>query len=209
MGHLRLQNHFRQYFDQEVQRCSADMNNSKVLHGYVADRPSFSYVEVKLGQDEEVLADGSAMIWMDGQLGPRMQTKVGSCWPAFKRNCAGESCFQNVVKGPGTISFGFQLPGDMLPFAVSTDDGWVLSAGVFVCGTPNLLVGSRFVGCKACCCGGEGPFLTEVRVKPDERKGGRTEHGMFYAGGYGAITRHEVPANKYLLLDTGLFFAAN
>jgi len=45
-------------------------------------------------------------------------------------------------------------------------------------------------------------FLTKVYITEGNS-------GMFYAGGYGAITRHEIPAGKTLFLDRGLFFAAN
>lgn len=33
--------------------------------------------------------------------------------------------------------------------------------------------------------------------------------GMFYAGDYGAIQRHDIPAGKVFCVDSGLFFACS
>jgi uncharacterized protein (AIM24 family) len=92
----------------------------------------------------------------------------------------------------------------MLPFGVTPGAGWIVAAGSFICGTNNIQVTARFAGCFACCCGGMPPFITKITVKEDSK-----DPGMFYCGGYGAITRHEVPEGKFLYLSRGLFFAAN
>jgi len=64
------------------------------------------------------------------------------------------------------------------------------------------VVSGQFAGCFACCCGGTSIFLVHITVKGDQ-------NGMFYAGGYGAITRHDVPADKHLWMSRGHFFAAS
>lgn len=43
------------------------MGGAPPLNAVIYDRPSFAYVEVGLGPGQKVLADGRAMIWMDGQ----------------------------------------------------------------------------------------------------------------------------------------------
>jgi uncharacterized protein (AIM24 family) len=176
------------------------MDARPMLNGFIRDRPAFAHVEVGLAQGQKVMADGKAMIWMDGHV--PIETKCGSCGAACWRGCAGESCCQNFYTGPGRVTFGFDLPGDMLPFGVTPGAGWILAAGAFVCGTDNITVTARFSGCFACCCGGTNVFLVKITVQGDQ-------NGMFYAGGYGAITRHDVPADKFLWLSRGLFFAAS
>jgi uncharacterized protein (AIM24 family) len=92
----------------------------------------------------------------------------------------------------------------MLPFGVPAGEGngWVVAAGAYVCGTANLSVSARFAGCAACCCGDVKPWLVKVAALG-------TEGGMFWAGGYGALTRHDVQPGQQFYLDNGLFFAAN
>jgi len=175
------------------------MDSNLLLKGTIFDRPGFAWVKVDLDPGQKVLADGGAMVWMDGNV--PIETKCGSCGAACYRTCAGESACQNTFTGPGSVSFSFKLPGDMLPFGVTPGLGWIITAGAWICGTDNVRVSARFSGCFACCCAGEAPFLTKVTVE--------NGNGMFYAGGYGALTRHEIPEGKVLFLDHGLFFAAN
>ena len=58
-------------------------------------------------------------------------------------------------------------------------------------------VSSRFAGCGAACCSGEGPFLTRVTCKQGD--------GIFYAGGFGSIVvRACVPL--FLFLKSWVLF---
>lgn len=170
------------------------------LKATIKDRPAFSHIEIELDVQQKVLADGRAMSWMDGHV--QISTNMNECGPAFCRYCAGESVCQNTFTGPGKITFSQDLPGDVLPFAVIPEEGWILSAGAFICGTPNLKIDGRFAGCAAWLCSGEGAFLTKINVPVGEQ-------GVFYAGGYGALTRHELVAGQTMFVDTGLFFAAS
>jgi uncharacterized protein (AIM24 family) len=186
----------------QLQLVGQSMEAAPMLNAYVRDRPAFAHVEVFLNAGQTVMADSKAMIWMDQM---HIETKCDGCGAACARSCAGEGCCQNFYTGPpggGRVTFGLDLPGDMLPFGVTQNDGWVVAASSYTCGTPNIEISSRFAGCYACCCGGTNAFLTKIRTKG-------AEPGMFFAGGYGAITRHEIPEGRTLYLDTGLFFAAN
>jgi uncharacterized protein (TIGR00266 family) len=181
----------------------------RTLDGYIRDRPAFSHVEVRLQPGQKVKANAKAMIWMDGLV--KVKTRCNDCCDGCWRTCAGESCCVNEYTGHaggGAVTFALDLPGDMLPFAVAPGEGngWVVAAGSYVCGTDNLRVSARWAGCKACCCGDVRPWLCKVTIE-DEKKEGKS--GMFWAGGYGALTRHEVQAGQVFYLDNGLFFAAN
>jgi len=176
---------------------NADDQNG-LLSGVIHHRPCFAHVEFTLTDGQTVLADGGALIWKDANM--NMETQLGDCLPACWRKCAGESCCQNKFTGPGKAAFSFKLPGDMLVFMVNADVGWKLSAGAFVCGSENCEVTTTFTGCFAWCCGGEEAWLTKCVSKD-------SNEAVFYAGGYGAITKHEVPEGHTLSMSTGTFFA--
>ena len=124
------------------------------------------------------------------------------CAAWFRSNCAHETCCQNTYQGPGEIAFSndYPLPGDILPFAVSPGNGWIVTNRSFICGTPNVSVSAKFPGCATCCCGGEGFFLTEVTSDGP---------GLFYAGGYGCIARNDIAEGQVFIIDTGMFFATH
>jgi len=167
----------------------------------VSGRPMFGSVDVHLAGGQSVVADGGTLLWMDSTM--RMETGIsaGGCMAGCARECAGESCCFNTYSGDGKVGLGTPLPGDVMTFAVTPDSGWILSKGAFIAGTNNLRVSARFAGCCACMFSGEGPFLTRVTTNDP--------YGMFYAGGYGAITRHDIPPGQMFFVDNGLFFAAN
>lgn len=167
-----------------------------VVHG----RPAFASVTVTLDLDEEVIGDGGALLWADGDLSTEAYCP-GGCGAACMRSWSGEHCYSNKFTGPGKVTFGFKAPGDMLTFGVTPGSGWVLTQKAFIAGTKNILVSSRFTGCCSSIHADEGLFLTKITVKDSL--------GMFWAGGFGEIVRHEIPAGKTLYVDNGLFFAAH
>jgi len=167
------------------------------LNGVIHHAAAFAHVEFCLAENS-VISDGGAMIWKDANV--EMETLMGECAPSCWRRCAGESCCQNKFTGPGKIAFSFKLPGDMKMFALTSEQGWKLSAGAFVCGTENCVVSTQFTGCYAMICGGEEAWLTKVTVEDGD--------GAFYAGGYGAITAHDVPEGNTVCMSSGAFFAS-
>jgi uncharacterized protein (TIGR00266 family) len=178
-----------------------EIKQDAVLRGVVSGRPMFGSVDVYLQNGQEVVADGGTLLWMDSSLTMSTGMAAGGCMSGIARECAGESCCLNTYKGDGKVGLGTTLPGDVMTFAVTPESGWVLSKGSYIAGSNNLKVSARFAGCCACLFSGEGPFLTRVTTQDP--------YGMFYAGGYGAITRHDIPAGQVFLVDNGLFFAAN
>lgn len=170
------------------------LQNSLILH-----RPAFAHVQVNLNGNK-IVAKAGAMLWMDSKVKLTATCHGGVC-ASQCRTCAQESFCQNVYSGTGEVAFGFDLPGDILPFAVVPNSGWLVSAGSFICSTENVVVSARFGGCAVCLCSGEGPFLTHVSATEGK--------GVFFAGNYGAIQRHDIPAGKRFCVSTGLFFACS
>jgi len=169
------------------------------LPGVIHHAAAFAHVEMQLTDSQSVLADGGSMIWKDASV--RMDTQMGECLPSCWRQCAGESCCQNLYTGPGKVALSFKLPGDMKGFIAADGNTWKLSAGAFVCGTSNCLVSTQFAGCFAFLCGGEEAWMSKVSSKDDNP-------ATFFAGGYGALTRHEIPEGNTMMMSSGVFFAA-
>jgi uncharacterized protein (AIM24 family) len=179
-------------------------NSDPWLFYQIGGRPAFSYGDIMVQPNQKVLTDGRAMLWMDGSL--QVDTECyGGCPAACARSCSGESCCMNNFSGAGNLTVGFENPGDMLAFAVTPQFGWVLTKSAFVAGTSNLHVSSKFAGCCVCCCTDQGPFLTTVTIEPESG----TQSGVFLAGSYGMLERHDVPQGKELYVAGGNFFAGH
>jgi len=170
------------------------------LYGILHGRPMFGSVDVHLNE-QSVVCDAGSLLWMQDSLD--METGMaGGCQAACARSCAGESCCLNTYSGVGLVGLGFLLPGDIVSFEVMPDKGWITSKGAFICGSTNIKVSARFAGCCASMYSGEGLFLTKVTLLEGDGP------GIFFAGGYGGIDRHDIEAGRQLLIDNGLFFAA-
>lgn len=171
------------------------------LYGVLHGRPMFGSVDIHLNE-QNVVADYGSLLWMQDSL--VMTTGLyGDCCSAIGRNCSGESMCMNTYTGTGMVGFAFTLPGDIISLLVKKDIGWITSQKAFICGSTNIRISGRFAGCCASQLSGEGMFLTKVTLEKDQ-----DGPGIFYAGGYGGINRHDVPSGQTLLVDNGLFFAA-
>lgn len=169
----------------------------------IANKPCFAHVEIGL-EGGEVVGDNGAMLWIKagtGAISINTWCHLGGCCAANFRECAGEGFWVNRYEGTGQVAFGFDLPGDMITMSCTTDQGWILSKGVFICGTSNLCVSGQFGGCCACMFSGEGGMLTHVTTVSQEPN-------VFFAGGFGNIQKQKVPDGRTLAVNTGMFFAA-
>jgi uncharacterized protein (AIM24 family) len=130
----------------------------------------------------------------------KLETSCDGCVDSCLRQCAGEGGCFNTFSGPGFVTFGFDEPGDMLAFGVTPESSWILNAGAFIAGSTNLEVSSQCSGCSAICLGEE-LFFTKVTVENGV--------GVFFAGGYGNLIRHEIPDKQSMFVNNSLFFAAH
>jgi uncharacterized protein (AIM24 family) len=193
--------------DQNVQLLGGQLqksNSDPWMFYQIGGRPAFSYGDIMVQPNQKILADGKSMLWMDGSL--LVETECyGGCPAAFARSCSGESCCMNNYSGAGNVTVGFESPGDMLAFAVTKQFGWCLTKAAFVAGTNNLKVSCKFSGCGACLCTDQGPFLTTVTIDEESQ----TNSGIFLAGTYGMLERHDVPEGKEMYVAGGNFFAGH
>lgn len=191
-------------YEETVQLIGGEYNtDAPPLDFKIHGRPAFTYGDIQLNGNE-VLADGTSMLWMDSSL--EVSTECyGGCAASCMRTCSGESCCMNNYKGVGELTVGFEEPGDMLSFGVTRGHGWALTARAFVAGTTNLQVSAKFSGCAVCCCTDEGPFLTTIKIDDEAKE----DQGVFLAGSYGFLEKHDVDQGKKLYVARGNFFAAH
>jgi len=170
----------------------------------IKGRPVFAFGDIFINQNQKIICDSTALLWMDGDL--QVETECsGGCVPSFLRKLSGEPCCFNTFTANTNgqkVTVGFELPGDLMAFGVTPKNGWVVTSTAFVAGTSNLKVACRFSSCLACCCGDEAVFLTKVSVDEGDQ-------AVFLAGGYGMIERHDIPEGQTFLVSRGLFFAAH
>jgi len=176
-------------------------------------KPAFAYCDIHLQPKQRIVTDGNKMIWMD----EKVEEPTTECWngpcTSLYRTCGGEPCCYNTFTNSDgqnnrKISIGFNDPGDLLVFGCAPGSGWILNRNAFLAGTDNLTVTSRCMGCCAGPIAGEGMFVTRVHISEEAQEKGQNT-GLFVAGSYGALVRHDVPAGKVLYVTRGLFFAAH
>lgn len=197
----------------QLNYANSSVTDQPKVTGIVSMRPAYAHIEFTLEKESKILADAGAMLWLKPSKDEKMAVNTwchGGCFNSCCRSsCAGEPCCQNTFEGPGVVGFGYNLPGDILPFVVTPASPWIISKGMFVCGDSTVTVGAKFKGCALCldcfCCAGqclgEGPFLTHVTTEASA--------AVFYAGGYGEIQTIEIPHGSTLLINSGLFFASH
>jgi len=82
---------------------------------------------------------------------------------------------------------------------IRPDQGWVIQQDAYLAGSPNIDVSSKWGGFRSI-LGGEGAFLTHLSSSDGNK-------GQVFLGGFGSLKKHEIPAGKEYVLDTGIFFA--
>jgi len=163
----------------------------------ISGGPAFAEVRVDLKAGEVLKAEGGAMSHMDGEVG--METKSGGFFSGIKRSLTGESFFQNLFTGPGSVTLAPMMPGEIMMMEIRPDQGWVIQQDAYLAGSPNIDVSSKWGGFRSI-LGGEGAFLTHLSSSDGNK-------GQVFLGGFGSLKKHEIPAGKEYVLDTGIFFA--
>jgi uncharacterized protein (AIM24 family) len=175
-------------------------------------KPAFAYCDVYLQPKQRLVSDANKMIWMDSKIDEPTTECWNGCCTSLYRKCGGEPCCLNTYTNNDSqnrkISIGFNDPGDLLTFGVAPGNGWILNRNAFLAGTDNLTITSRCIGCCTGAIAGEGMFLTRVHISEEAQQSGNT-NGVFVAGSFGALVRHDIPAGKVLYVSRGLFFAAH
>ena len=156
-----------------------------------------------LSQNQRVIADGNAMLYMDGAI--KYETEMGSAKKAIGRVLSGEKAFMSWYTGTNSnkkqrITLGIPLPGDVMMIPIKANETWKLSSGSFLAGTHNISVSGK-LNMKGLFSIGqqEGFVLSTVTAKETD--------GFIWVASYGHIEKHDIKEGDTLLIDNEHFLA--
>ncbi len=110
--------------------------------------PSYSVLELKLGQDEQVVTEAGAMVWMSDNM--RVNTSArGGVFSGFKRAAlTRESFFQNTYEaegGPGFLGLAPGQPGDIVAYEMQGGE-LLLEKNAYLASSPGVECDANFQG---------------------------------------------------------------
>ncbi len=151
-------------------------------------RPSYSLLELRLEDGEEVIAETGAMVYMKNV---ELKTEVkGGLLKGLKRSLfGGESFFINrfVSRGKGILGLAPKYQGDIVHIPVS--GRFYAQSGAFLASTPEIEIDTKWGGGRTFFAG-EGLFLLKLEG-----------HGDVFLSSFGGIEAIDVEDN--LVVDTG------
>ncbi len=155
--------------------------------------PAFAIANIGLDADEAVRAEAGAMIAMSSNVG--MQTKVeGGLLGGIKRAAlGGESFFLNTYTaqaGPGEITVGPALPGDVVHLQLAGHTVFVQSGSYLACGL-GIDVDTKWGGAKTF-FSREGLFMLKC-----------SGTGDLVLSTYGAVKTLDLAQGQTYVMDTG------
>lgn len=154
----------------------------------ILSKPSYSLLEIKLEDGEEVLAEPGAMVYMKNvELSPTMK---GGLLGAMKRKFLGGESFiinRYVSRGEGLLGLAPAYQGDITNVKLS---GRIYAqSGAFLASSPNVDIDIKWGGAKTFFAG-EGLFLLKIEGSGD-----------LFLSSFGGIEVLEVDGK--LSIDTG------
>lgn len=154
----------------------------------IVGRPSYSLLELKLRDGEEIVAETGAMVYMNNV---ELKTEMkGGLFKGLKRSLlGGESLFLNrfVSRGEGLIGLAPPYQGDVIHIPLN---GRIFAqSGAFLASTPEINIDTKWGGAKTF-FGGEGLFLLKLEGSGD-----------LFLSSFGSI--EEIQVDGSLRVDTG------
>lgn len=169
----------------------------QILH-----RPAHSLAQIRLEQDESIVAEAGAMVGMTPNV--QIETKSGGLVAGLKRMLGGETYFRNTFTshgGKGELLLGHGLPGDMCVLDVPPG-GLLVSAGAFVASSTDVRLETKVGGLKSMLAG-EGMFVLEAKPAADAQgeSSPTAMRSMLMLGAFGGI--EELACDGAIVVDTG------
>ena len=130
-------------------------------------------------------------------------TKSGGILRGIGRKFAGEDFFHNFLTAPPgnevEITFGANIPGNIRKIVLEPGEIYLINQGSFLACTPNINVTVKWGGLR-------GIFMNQTFITKIVNKGQKP--GIAFLSAFGAAEEVDIPADKDLLIDNGLFLAA-
>lgn len=154
----------------------------------------FPVVECRLEQNEGMITEKGAMVWMSPNM--HMETVGGGIGKMFGKAFSGEAMFQNVYKpegGNGFIAFGSSFPGNVLAFQIEPGKEIVAQKSAFLCSEMGVSL-SVFFQKKfgAGLFGGEGFIMQKF-----------SGNGLVFIEIDGSVQEYDLQAGQSIIVDTG------
>ena len=159
----------------------------------IKGQPSFCYIHVDLEPGESVIAESDAMASMAAELDMETSFNGGFFSGLLKKFLGGESLFINKFTNNTDSSKRVTLvqatPGEVREVQLSdSDPGICLQPGAYVCSTPGIKLGIKWVGFGSF-IGREGLFKLMI-----------TGSGTLWYGAYGGLFEREIDGE--FIVDT-------
>lgn len=154
---------------------------------------SFPAISCRLQDNESMIAESGAMIWMSPNM--EMSTRGGGIGKMFSRAFSGENLFQNVytAHGQGLITFGSSFPGEILPLDIAPDREVILQKSSFLASEAGVSMSIHFnrkLG--AGFFGGEGFIMQRL-----------SGYGKAFAEIAGDLMEYTLDYGRQLVVSTG------
>ena len=154
---------------------------------------SFPAISCRLQDNESMIAESGAMIWMSPNM--EMSTRGGGSGKMFSRAFSGENLFQNVytAHGQGLITFGSSFPGEILPLDIAPDREVILQKSSFLASEAGVSMSIHFnrkLG--AGFFGGEGFIMQRL-----------SGYGKAFAEIAGDLMEYTLDYGRQLVVSTG------
>ena len=155
----------------------------------IVSAPSYSLIEMNLGEGESVIVEPGSMAWMDTTIKPKTEIK-GGFFAGIKRRFAGESFFLNTYTaegGSGNIGIAPGYSGDIIVRELNNETLY-MERGAYLCHVGNIETSATWEGFSGMFA--EGMFGLRV-----------SGTGLLFFGSYGDVQEVEV-AGSYTV-DNG------
>ena len=155
----------------------------------IVSAPSYSLIEMDLGEGESVIVEPGSMAWMDTTIKPKTEMK-GGFFAGIKRRFAGESFFLNTYAaegGPGNIGIAPGYSGDIIVRELNNETLY-MERGAYLCHVGNIETSATWEGFSGMFA--EGMFGLRV-----------SGTGLLFFGSYGDV--QEVEVDGSYTIDNG------
>lgn len=172
----------------------------------ISNKTDFASVTMTLHPEETFVVESGCVFNIKQKTGIKIKvkTKSGGIWKGLKRSLfSGETFFRNYFSAPKEgevqITFGGNLPGDVLAITLKPGEKYNVSSGSYIGSSTNIEVSTkmRMRGVLT----NEGAFTTKLQNTG-------TEDGIAFLSCFGKFNKITLKKNEESLVDNGMFLAA-
>ncbi|MHA1146171.1 MAG: TIGR00266 family protein [Candidatus Helarchaeota archaeon] len=160
-------------------------------------QPSFSLLEVRLKNGQELKTEGGTMAYMDPSLEIKVIKAAKGFWGSLKRALAGETFLLNkiIANDDGRIGLAPTYIGDISHIPMEQGDNWVVFSGAFMACSSSINASTKFQGFKKGFFSGERMFFLDLLAEE-----GPADLFIAASGGFRTF---ELDKGETIVIDNG------